>query len=156
MYRIPPPSTTCSLLVTLIFCGNCLSKLSNSEAVYNELSDPAAPLSVQNWIAVPPGWLKIQSVSQTSDTLLKQLDPGEREAIILAEELNADLLLLDDMKARRIATEKGLAITGILGILDRAATMKIMDLSAAVRSLQKTSFWTSESLLQKLLDKQET
>ncbi len=38
------------------------------------------------------------------------LDPGEREAILLAQELNADLLLLDDMKARRTATERGFAI----------------------------------------------
>lgn len=77
----------------------------------------------------------------------------EREAILLTQELNADLLLLDDMKARRTATERGLVITGILGILDRAATMKLIDLPAAVQSLQNTSFWASDSLLQRLLDK---
>lgn len=77
----------------------------------------------------------------------------EREAILLAQELNADLLVLDDMKARRTAIERGLVITGILGILDRAATMKLIDLSAAVQSLQNTSFWASDSLLQRLLDK---
>jgi predicted nucleic acid-binding protein len=69
------------------------------------------------------------------------------------QELNADLLLLDDMKARRTATERGLAITGILGILDQAATMKLIDLPAAVQNLQSTSFWASDSLFQKLLDK---
>ena len=68
-------------------------------------------------------------------------------------ELKADLLLLDDMKERRTATERGLAITGILGILDQAATMKLLDLPAAVQNLQSTSFWASDSLFQKLLDK---
>ena len=58
------------------------------------------------------------------------------------------------MKARRIAINKGLTITGILGILDRAATMKLFDLPTVVQSLQNTSFWASDSLLQKLLDKQ--
>jgi predicted nucleic acid-binding protein len=48
----------------------------------------------------------------TFDAILDLLDPGERAAILLAQELNADLLLLDDMKARRTATERGLAITG--------------------------------------------
>lgn len=123
------------------------------QAVYSELSDASAPLPVQTWIATPPDWLKIQPVSQPSDAILDLLDPGEREAILLAQELNADLLLLDDMKARRTATERGLAITGILGILDQAATMQFIDLPAAVQNLQNTSFWASGSLYQKLLDK---
>jgi predicted nucleic acid-binding protein len=123
------------------------------QAVYRELSDASAPSPVQTWIATPPDWLKIQPVNQPSDTILDLLDPGERAAIILAQEINADLLLLDDMKARRTATERGLAITGILGILDQAATMKLIDLPVAVQSLQNTSFWASDNLFQKLLDK---
>ncbi|EDX73831.1 hypothetical protein MC7420_5711 [Coleofasciculus chthonoplastes PCC 7420] len=123
------------------------------KTVYRELSDASAPSPVQNWIATPPDWLKIQPVNQPSDTILDLLDPGERAAIILAQEINADLLLLDDMKARRTATERGFAITGILGILDQAATMKLIDLPVAVQSLQNTSFWASDNLFQKLLDK---
>jgi predicted nucleic acid-binding protein len=136
---------------------NLLSKLFKQiiipQEVYNELSDAAAPLPVQSWIVAPPDWLKIQSVSQPSDAVVDLLDPGERAAILLAQEINADLLLLDDMKARRAATDKGLAITGILGILDQAATMKLIDLFTAVQSLQNTSFWASNSLFQRLLDK---
>jgi predicted nucleic acid-binding protein len=123
------------------------------QAVYSELSDASAPSPVQTWIATPPDWLKIQPVSQPSDAILDLLDPGERAAILLSQELNADLVLLDDMKARRTATERGLTITGILGILDQAATMKLIDLPAAVQNLQSTSFWASDSLFQKLLDK---
>lgn len=136
---------------------NLLSKLFKQiiipQEVYNELSDAAAPLPVQSWITAPPDWLKIQSVSQPSDAVVDLLDPGERAAILLAQELNADLLLLDDMKARRTATDRGLTITGILGILDQAATMKLIDLSTAVQSLQNSSFWASNSLFQRLLDK---
>lgn len=126
------------------------------QAVYSELSDASAPSLVQTWIATPPNWLKIQPVSQPSDAIVDLLDPGERAAILLAQELNADLLLLDDMKARRIATERGFAIAGILGILDRAATMQLIDLPAAVQNLRNTSFWASDSLFQKLLDKHST
>jgi predicted nucleic acid-binding protein len=123
------------------------------QAVYNELSDAAAPLAVQTWITIPPDWLNIQPVNQPSDAITDLLDPGEQAAILLAQEVKADLLLLDDMKARRTAIERGFAITGILGILDQAATMKIIDLPAAVKSLQNTSFWASGNLFQRLLDK---
>ena len=123
------------------------------QEVYNELSDAAAPLPVQTWIATPPDWLKVQSINQPSDAIVDLLDPGERAAILIAQELNADLLLLDDMKARHTAMDRGFAITGILGILDQAATMKLIDVPAAIQSLQNTSFWASDSLLQRLLDK---
>lgn len=123
------------------------------QAVYSELSDTEAPKLVRTWIATLPDWLKIQPVSQASDTIIDLLDPGERAAILLAQELNADLILLDDMKARRAAKDRGLSITGILGILDQAATMKLIDLPAAVQSLQNTSFWVSDTLFQRLLDK---
>jgi predicted nucleic acid-binding protein len=118
------------------------------QAVYSELSDASAPSPVQTWIATPPNWLKIQPVSQSSDAILDLLDPGEREAILLAQEINANLLLLDDMKARRTASERGFPITGILGILDQAATIKLIDLPAAVQNLQSASFWASDSLFQ--------
>ncbi len=123
------------------------------KAVYSELSDVEAPNPVQTWIANPPDWLKIQSISQDSDSNIDLLDPGESAAILLAQELNADLLLLDDMKARRVAKARGLSITGILGVLDQAATMKLIDLPAAVQNLQNTSFWASDSLFQRLLNK---
>ena len=123
------------------------------QAVYNELSDSLAPLPVQTWTVDTPNWLKIQPVSQPTDEIANLLDPGESEAIILAQELNADLLLLDDMKARRIAKERGLVITGILGILDQATSMKLINLPNVVQSLKNTSFWASDSLFQKLLDK---
>lgn len=123
------------------------------QAVYSELSDSAAPAPVRTWVATPPDWLKIQSVNQPSDAIVDLLDPGELEAILLAQELKANLLLLDDMKARRAAIKKQLVITGILGILDQAAAMKLINLPVAIQNLQNTSFWASDRLLQKLLDK---
>ena len=109
----------------------------------------------------------MQSVSHPRDAIVNLLEQERTYTILLADralrsvgfperaaiELHADLLLLDDMKARRIATDRGLVITGIIGILDRAATMKLIDLPAAVQSLQNTSFWASERLFERLLDK---
>jgi predicted nucleic acid-binding protein len=123
------------------------------EAVYSELSDAAAPLPVQNWIATPPEWLTVLPVRYPGDDVVDQLDFGERALILLAQEHGASLLLLDDMKARRVATDRVFLITGILGILDQAATMNLIDLPIAVQRLQNTSFWASGTLFQRLLDK---
>ena len=45
------------------------------------------------------------------------LDVGEAEAIALAIEIQADLLLLDERRGRVVAKELGLAVTGLLGVL---------------------------------------
>jgi uncharacterized protein len=52
--------------------------------------------------------------------LLVDLDRGEAEAIALAQEQNADLLILDERLARRYARRAGIPITGTLGVLLRA------------------------------------
>ncbi|MGB3557770.1 MAG: DUF3368 domain-containing protein, partial [Geitlerinemataceae cyanobacterium] len=54
------------------------------------------------------------------NTLQIQLDPGEAEAISLALELNANRLLIDERLGRSIATQYGLKIRGILGLLINA------------------------------------
>lgn len=48
------------------------------QAVYNELSDKAAPLHVRRWITTPPTWLIIQTVTQASDAAVDLLDPAAK------------------------------------------------------------------------------
>jgi predicted nucleic acid-binding protein len=123
------------------------------ETVWDELASPKAPLVVQKWIASPPTWLTVHSISTQPDSELLKLDAGECAAILLAESLKADLILLDDLAARRLAVSRGLAITGILGILDRAATENWIDLTLAIERLQQTNFRTSTAIVQDLLQK---
>jgi len=45
------------------------------------------------------------------------LDPGEAEAIVLAEEQHARFLLIDDAKGRRVASRHGISVVGVAGVL---------------------------------------
>ncbi len=58
--------------------------------------------------------------------LLERVDPGEAEAIIVAQELNASLILIDERRGRRIEAERGLSFTGLLGILFEAKTRNLI------------------------------
>jgi predicted nucleic acid-binding protein len=51
------------------------------------------------------------------DALLTRLDRGEAEAIVLAQEVGAGALLIDEPAARNVATEYGLDVIGTLGVL---------------------------------------
>ncbi len=67
-------------------------------------------------------WIEVMECEDNRlvKALSLQLDPGEAEAIVLAIQLQADLLLIDERIGRRVAKEFKLTITGILGVLSRA------------------------------------
>ncbi len=123
------------------------------ETVRDELASLKAPPAVHQWIASPPSWLTIHPTATQPDSDLLKLDAGECVAILLAESLKADLILLDDLAARRLAADRGLSLTGVLGILDRAASENWIDFAVAIERLQQTNFRTSTTIVQTLLQK---
>lgn len=120
-------------------------------AVQAELMDIDAPPEVQRWIAEPPEWLEIHETTGLAQE--SGLDEGETAAIALAESLHADMLLIDEREAFRVAQRKGLRVTGTLGLLDLAAGRGFIDFAEAIRSLEQTSFRRPEALLDALLAK---
>ncbi len=75
------------------------------------------------------------------------LGEPEREAIQLARELKADLLLVDDLRPRRIAMSLGITVIGTIGILERAARQRLIDLEGCFRQLRQIDFYVSDKLL---------
>jgi predicted nucleic acid-binding protein len=120
-------------------------------AVIDELQQPRTPAEIHAWLASPPPWLEIHRVMNAPDATLAHLDAGEHEAILLAQELDADLLLMDDWEGRREAQRRGLAVAGTLGILNRAAERGLLELPDALGRLQATNFYLPAALVREML-----
>lgn len=119
-------------------------------AVVTELVHTNAPLAVRDWMAAPPGWLKIQAPSSLRP--IGRLDPGEVEAISLALEIDADQLIIDDRSGKQTAQSFGLSAVGTLAILDLAGRRGLLDFRKAITTLEAdTNFRMSRRLRDQLL-----
>lgn len=100
------------------------------------------------------GWIEIlEPGDQTLIRLLAQdLHAGEAEVIALALELNADLVLLDETDARKVAELYELQKTGVVGLLIRAKLQgNITSLRQELDHLRERSFWISDDLYRQAL-----
>ena len=77
--------------------------------------------------------------------------PGEQDAILLAESVKAERLIIDDLEGRREAANRGLPVIGTLGILAEAARRNLLDLPQALDALQATNFHVAPDLIKLLL-----
>jgi predicted nucleic acid-binding protein len=99
-------------------------------------------------------WIKIQSVSDKKyqNFLETQVDSGEASAIALATEYDDVLLLLDDLKARKLATRLNFKITGTLGIIHKAKQMSIIDkVKPMIDKLLLTDFRVADNIIEEIL-----
>jgi len=123
-------------------------------AVREELLRPSAPDMVRNWIGQQPIWLEVHTPVNAPDASLAMLDPGERDAIVLAGELRADQLIVDDRQGRHEAEKRGIPVIGTLGVMREAATLGLLDLRIAVKRLEATNFHVAPEVLTRLLKDQ--
>lgn len=85
--------------------------------------------------------------------LRQALDAGEADARALADQIGADLVLLDESAARRRARSLGLRKTGTVGVLLRAKRKGMIDeLRPELDHLRATSFWIDEALYGRVLE----
>jgi predicted nucleic acid-binding protein len=97
------------------------------EAVYKELLEQGKNRPGSSEIK-EADWIKVEKVKNQEYVRFLQtdLDFGEAEVIALAYEKRADLVIIDEKIARRIARQIGLDVIGSIGILLKAKDMGII------------------------------
>lgn len=119
------------------------------EAVYRELTDPNFPVAGATEVQTFD-WIQTRAIKDRTlvEALSNELDIGEAEAIVLAVEMQADQVLIDERRGRLIATRLNLRHVGILGILVEAKSQgliaEVKPLLAAL--INQAGFWVAEPL----------
>ena len=100
------------------------------------------------------GWIRIMAISNLAakELFTSALHDGEVEVMLLAKEINADLVIIDDGLARRHADYLGLTITGTVGVLLRAKSSGIIRFVAPVLDeIIQHKFYISDSVYREVL-----
>ena len=100
-------------------------------------------------------WIETRAVANRAlvTALQMELDEGEAEAIALAKELAADLLLLDERRGRVVAAHLDLRLIGLLGVRIEAKRKGCLPLVKPVLDdlVAKAGFWVSQQLYARVL-----
>src|SRR5258707_13603208 len=136
------------------FLQDLYGRFCTPPAVKAELAHANTPAVVRAWISQPPAWLEVVSLKRPVDSALEHLDAGEREAISLASELQAILLLMDERDGGTIARHLGLKVVGTLAALDLAAAHGRVDLQTMFDRLPRATFRSPVRLMVSMLEQE--
>lgn len=129
------------------------SEINIPTAVYNEIE--AGKNKVYYTDLSKLEWIKILEIKDKQAVkYFLDLDAGEAEAIVLATELAADLIIIDEKLGRFHAKYAELKVTGTIGILIKAKTKGLVDeLKPLLNKLSEKEVWISEKLKKEILAK---
>jgi predicted nucleic acid-binding protein len=148
MHSIVISDTSCLIILHKI------GELDLLQKVYDSVF--TTPEVAQEFSQVLPGWIKIERVKnkEYQEFLETQVDLGEASAIALAKEMVSPLLLLDDLKARKLALKLKIKFTGTLGVINKAKQIGVLDqVKPIIEKLLATDFRISENIIDEMLRK---
>lgn len=110
--------------------------------LYGDISIPeAVQKELLRTHPVLPDFLRVRQTEKQADVqrLCAELDLGEAEAIVLAKEISADYLLIDETLGRQVAMREGLRVIGLLGVLlegkDRGYISSIREVTSELETI---------------------
>jgi len=135
--------------------GQLFEKVFVPVAVHEELTEARTPEIVRRRVLSLPAWFEVRMVEEThASTFPAELHRGERQAILLAEALRVDALLIDEQIGRTIALSRNLPLSGTLGVLERADRMGfVSDFPHVLQQLKASGFFIAEVLEQQLVER---
>lgn len=101
-------------------------------------------------------WIEVEAIANPADLRAAQrqygLGPGEMSTILLAKQLGAKPVLLDDYRARKLAKAEGLEILGSVGLLETFYLRRYLtDLRSVFRQLLAHNVYIDQRLLDRRL-----
>ena len=125
-------------------------------AVQNELCcDTNLPGARGLRHALDDGWIEVHELVDETGvlvTLQLVLDPGESQAILLAERIGCRFVLMDERRGRQLAKSRGLKVVGIAGVLLAAKKKGLLDAVAPeLEKLRKAGYRLSTQLIDEVL-----
>ncbi len=122
------------------------------EAVYEEIKSKEE----YGYQEVEADFIKVRSVQgkKYRNLMLNQLDAGEAETILLATEINADIVIIDESIGYKIAKNAGLNVVRTLSILLKAKKIGILsEIKPVLDEMISKGRWYSEKVYKTILRK---
>ena len=143
-----------------------LAKIGRLDTLIRLYSELMIPKAVADEIGIKPGKENDQvqallkkgtlQLGQVSEKILAELPidlgRGEREAIALAIDSGSDLVILDDQQGRLVSRDKGLSVTGTVGVLIEAKERGFVpSLRSEIDRMIEAGMWISEVFYHRIL-----
>ena len=110
---------------------------------------------VRHGVPVASEWMQVVGAQDRGELakLRQQLDAGEAEAIVVAVEIKATLILIDEQRGRRLASEHGLEVMGLLGVLAEAKGRGLIPECKPLLDaiIDRAGFWIGDDLRSRYL-----
>jgi predicted nucleic acid-binding protein len=146
MERVVISDTACLIALDKIGHLSLLRSLYGSVLITPTIAD--------EFHGILPDWIQVREPANTPLQIFLEetIDAGEASAIALAVEIKDCYLILDDLRARKVASGLGLTFTGTLGIIAIAKKRGIIPSARYLfEKLRETDFWISDKFFQQLL-----
>lgn len=146
MPKVVISDTSCLIILTKV------GKLDLLNKIYSEVvTTPEVESEYGNEL---PEWIKVISASNTflQKELELKIDLGEASAIALSLEIPDCILILDDLKARKMAKSMLINFTGTLGVLVKAKSLNLIDaVKPILEEMQKSGLRFSSEVTNEIL-----